>query len=200
MSGEIFQLDLAFTGEEVLKTEQPGTPSGGGSGGSGGSESGQTAGAGQETPTEQAFQTQSNVYEITVDITAGNVSLSLVKGDEAKFTYKGKEVSVKVKSLSDFAALFTVSGNDMVIGEKDSAPADINGDGFAELQITVGSVKDGKAEVILSLIEKPQQIVTGGSSATGMAFWNSSGLWISVYAIMIIAVAGSGIYLLRRRG
>ena len=193
-SGEIIQLDLIFSGEEIPRTESPVT--GGGTGGGGGGSQEQTVTPVQ--PSEESFQNAGHVYDITANITSGNVSLSLAKGDEAKFTYNGKDVSVKVKSLSEFAVLFTVSGNDIVIAEKSSAIADINGDGFAELQINVSKVKDNKAEVSFSLLAKP--VATSGPGATGMIFTDGSGLWISVSAIIIIALVGGGIYLFRKRG
>jgi len=193
-SGGIIQLDLTFTGEEIPRTETTQGTQGGG-GGAGGSEEGAAT---PTQPSEQQFQNAGHVYDITSNITSGNVSLSLAKGDEAKFTYNGKEVSVKVKSLSEFAVLFTVSGNDIVIGEKGSANADINGDGFAELQINVDKVKDNKAEVTLSLLAKP--VTVSGQGIAGMLVSDGSGLWISLYAIVIIALVGGGIYIWRKRG
>jgi hypothetical protein len=192
-SGEVTQLDLTFTGEETARSEPAqGGGSGSGSGGTGGS------GSPVEQPSEQSFQDTGHVYDITANISAGNVTLELAKGDEAKFTHGGISVSVKVKSMSEFAVLFTVAGNDLVIGEKGSANADINGDGLAELQISVGKVKDSKAEVTFTLLEKP--VATSGPGATGMIFTDGSGLWISLSAIIIIALVGGGIYLFRKRG
>ena len=189
------RLDLTFMGEEIPRSE-PQNP-GVGSGSSGSDGTGGSDGAPVQ-PSDQSFQDAGYVYDITANISAGNVSLQLAKGDEARFTYNGREVSVKVKSMSEFAVLFTVAGNDMVIGEKSSGVADVNGDGFAELQIDVGKVKDNKAEVSLSFLEKP--VATSGTGATGMIFSDSSGLWISVYAIVIIAILGGGIYLFKKRG
>lgn len=192
-SGEVIQLDLTFTGEEIPRSE----PAQGAQGGSGGGSSEEGTGS-QSQPSDQSFQDAGHVYDISANLSVGNVSLSLAKGDEAKFTYNGKDVSVKVKSMSEFAVLFTVSGNDLVIGEKSSGLADVNADGFSELQITVGKVKDNKAEVTLSLLEKP--VATSGPGATGMIFTNGNGLWISISAIIIIALVGCGIYLFRKRG
>jgi hypothetical protein len=196
-SGEVTELDFTFTGEEIPRSEPAQAAQGGGSGSSGGT------GGSQETPVEQpaadqSFQDTGHVYDISANISSGNVSLNLAKGDEVKFTYNGKDVSVKVKSMSEFAVLFTVAGNDLVMGEKSSGLADVNGDGFAELQITVGKVKDNKAEVTLSLLEKP--VATSGAGATGMIFTDGNGLWISVYAIVILAILGGGIYLFKKRG
>jgi hypothetical protein len=193
-SGEEIKLDLTFSGEEIPRSEpaQPAGPGGSGSGSEGGTES-----PGTQIPAEQPAN-QGKVFDITSNLTNGNAILSLAKGDEAKFSYNGKDVYVKMKSMSDFAALLTVAGTDMVIGEKGSAQADTDGDGFQELQISVGKVKVGVAEVTFSLLQKPA--VTSGPGATGMVLVDQSGLWISLSAIVIIAVVGSGIYLWKRRG
>jgi hypothetical protein len=52
--------------------------------------------------------------------------------------------------------------------------------------------------VSLSLLAKP--VATSGPGATGMIFTDGSGLWISLSAIIIIALVGGGIYLFRKRG
>jgi hypothetical protein len=195
-SGEVFQLDLIFTGEEIPRVEQP--PAAGGGSGSSGTGSENTGSPSAPVIDEQQFQNQGKVYDITGNITSGNASLKLGKGDEVKFSYNGKDVSVKVKSMSDFAVLFSTPGGDIVIAEKGSGSADIDGDGFAELLISVGKVNGEKAEAVFSLLQKPA--VTSGPGATGLFLTNESGLWISLSAIVAIAVIGGGIYLWRKRG
>jgi hypothetical protein len=196
--GGTVKLDLTFTGEEIARTETPPAQQTGGAGSGSDNPSAPANPAATAPVDEQQFQNQGNVYDISGNITSGNASLSLGKGDEVKFSYNGKDVSVKVKSMSDFAVLFSTPGGDVVIAEKGSGQADIDGDGFAELQINVGKVSNGKAESVFSLLQKPA--ATSGPGATGMFFTNGSGIWISVSAIAAIAVAGAGAYLWRRRG
>jgi hypothetical protein len=198
--GGTVKLDLTFTGQEIPRTESPAPAGNSGNGGSGNDNSGASVNVTAPVVDEQQFQNQGKTYDITGNISSGNASLNLGKGDEVKFSYNGKDVSIKVKSMSDFAVLFSTPGGDVVIAEKGSGQADIDGDGFAELQISVGKVKNGAAESVFSLLAKPNNIITSGPGSTGMFFANGSGLWISVSAIVIIGIIGSGIYLWRRRG
>ncbi len=201
VSGEISKLDLTFTGEEIAKTETTGNT---------GSPSGAQANqeTNEETQNIEQNQIQGTVYNIDENFkTSDNVTLKISKNDEIIFTFENEQHSIKLKSMSDFAVLLTISSDpfDVIVGVKETKNVDLNGDNSDDISIKLNSIKDSKADITITKLKKePQEspktmASTGMEGVTGMMFASNAVLNGLIIAVIIIVIA-IGFYIHKRKG
>jgi hypothetical protein len=202
ISGKIDRLDLTFTGEEIAKTETTGNT--GSAGGNTGNTGAQTNQGAQNTEVQNNEQIQGTVYNIDENFkTSNNVTLKISKNDEIVFTFENEQHSIKVKSMSDFAVLLTISSDpfDVIIGAKETKNVDLNGDSSDDISIKLNSIKENKADITITKLKKesPKTVAasTGINGVTGMAISTEAALGFAVLVIVVIAIAG--LYLYRGR-
>lgn len=184
------RLDLTFTGEEMYASQTPpaGAGGAGGSGPSGGAATGSGSQPGQTGGDQATFQPEGKKFIIIFE-NGTSVSLSAAKDDVMEFTLDGKQIEVKVKSMSDFAVLLSIGDNDIGFLVNETKGVDLDGDGFDDVSITLERIKSGKAEMAVEQLKKPATITgTFTKGFTGMLTMNQVGT--AVIIIIIIVALG----------
>jgi len=193
----VTKLDLTFTGEEIPKAVSS-TPSTSGSGPVG-SDPAATAGGDNETGDQDEPSATITIKKINIDseLEGGKTTIELAKVDEIEFTVGSEIQTLKIKSISDFAALITVSGNDMIIGEGETITFDFDGDGFEDVSITLDNIKNNKAEFVFEKHSKSAEIESS-SEMSGMLIGGVGGM--AAIVVVIVAVVSIGVLKMKTRG
>lgn len=200
----VARLDLTFTGEEIPKpvtATTPASPSSSGPGGSSPAATG-TAGGGDEDETGEQEENEPSVIltikktNIDNDLAGGETTVEITKVDEIEFTVGSETKTLKIKSLSDFAALVTISGYDVIIDEGETKTFDFDGDGFEDISITLERIRGDMAEFRFEKHTKPAGMESFGVS--GMLIGSVGGM--AAVVVVIAAVILLGVLRMKTRG
>ncbi|OIO81759.1 hypothetical protein AUJ84_00540 [Candidatus Pacearchaeota archaeon CG1_02_32_132] len=171
-------------------------------GASGGSESSSSSGTWTSTYADDS-------KELSV---LGSVSRDLGAKQRMRLKVAGEEHYVGVKSLTGTSAVIEIASTpqEYTFNVGDVKKFDVDGDGFYDMSVTLGSIASAKAmvkvspihEVVSTTEEKAKEESKVGGEASGETSTGSSGLssgaWIGII-ILLIAVIAVVVYFVRKK-
>lgn len=196
LSGSNQELNLTFTGTEVLKpADSTGTPAPSSGSGGGGSSSGTT-----KTVTNPDDGTKTTVttteandqgVQKTVQglgnniITLGTVEVTLTQGDSATFNFY-KEHTFILKVIGNDATIVTIDGTNALINFGESIDVDLNDNKESDLKIELKRIAVNKATFEMTKLVAVNAPLE--NSITGLAFGNGLDANAIIIVIVIIII------------
>jgi len=207
LSGSNQEIDLTFTGTEVLKPAgSPGTPAPAGSGGGGGGSSGTTTKTVTNpddgtTTTVTTTETDEQGVQKTVQdlgnniLSFGTVEVTLIQGDSATFNFYQKH-TMTLKVLGSDASIITIDGTNALINFGESTDVDLNKNNENDLKIKLERIASNKATFEMTKLVAVNAPLE--NSITGLAFGNGLDTNAVIIIIVIIIIILLAYFLLKK--